>query len=932
MGTPPDPILERERELRTLGDAAQAARAGSGRFVLIEGAAGSGKSALLAAVPTRGMRVLRAAGGEWERDYAFGAIRQLFARLPVGLFTGLAALAAAIVAVPPDTGLDPGFDVLDAVYWALAGLAAQGPVLVVLDDLHWVDDASLQAIGYLARRVADLPLLLVGALRVGEPHAPAVRLDGLRELAGANVLAPAPLSPAAVAALVRAERDDADDDECAAVHEASAGNPLYVRELLRAGVRGTGSPALARAGIRGAGPLALGRPGVDGDAGLRALGERVARRLARVDPAAPALAGAIAVLGDGQPLARAVELAGLVPATGQRIAHELTRMEILAGDDPPAFAHPVVGRSLCAALPTARRASLHASAATALEAAGASVDIVAGHLAALPPAGSEAVARRLLAAGMDARDRGESAVAIAWLRRALAEGAGPRAELLYRLGLADDRGSLGHLEEALALGDGPLRVKVAAQLSLRYGYAGMWEEGWGTLERVAADPGRELVPLRAAMMADDPQRVSGFEAMWDELERLAAGTSSTSRASAALLASEAAARGLGPDWVDPLITAAGTDDPQAGSWASLRMVTALVATDRLHEADAFAESLAAADRRTGATVAVLSGALARAWVTARRGDLAGAEAQFETLTVLAAEAGMTTWATTAAWTIADALAERDAPADPQPAPAEPSAPADARRALLGLELPEAFARTRSGGLLHYARGRIALARGDHRLAAAELRRAEPILRALSVAPTQVPWRSQLALALAPDDPEAALALADEELALARAAGYPRPVGVALRAVGVLRADVEALRASLASLYDTHGALDRAYSHVELGAVLRREGDLEAARAQLLAGADLAHRCGAERLLARAREELQAAGARPRRHAITGRDALTPRELHIVRLAAAGRTNGKIAQELFVSLKTVETHLTNAYVKLGLAGRGARSRLADALSE
>jgi DNA-binding NarL/FixJ family response regulator len=95
--------------------------------------------------------------------------------------------------------------------------------------------------------------------------------------------------------------------------------------------------------------------------------------------------------------------------------------------------------------------------------------------------------------------------------------------------------------------------------------------------------------------------------------------------------------------------------------------------------------------------------------------------------------------------------------------------------------------------------------------------------------------------------------------------------------------------------------------------------------------ELAHRCGAERLVGHATEELRAAGARPRRPARTGVDALTPSEERVARLAGAGYSNQQIAQELFVSLKTVETHLSHAYAKLGLSGAGARDRVGAALA-
>jgi DNA-binding NarL/FixJ family response regulator len=123
-------------------------------------------------------------------------------------------------------------------------------------------------------------------------------------------------------------------------------------------------------------------------------------------------------------------------------------------------------------------------------------------------------------------------------------------------------------------------------------------------------------------------------------------------------------------------------------------------------------------------------------------------------------------------------------------------------------------------------------------------------------------------------------------------------------------------------------LERAHSLAELGAALRRDGQRAAARDPLARALDLAARCGARPLAARAREELKAAGARPRRPWRIGVDALTPSELRVARLAAEGRSNREIAGELYVTLKAVEGHLARAYAKLGIGGR---SKLARALA-
>jgi DNA-binding CsgD family transcriptional regulator len=130
-------------------------------------------------------------------------------------------------------------------------------------------------------------------------------------------------------------------------------------------------------------------------------------------------------------------------------------------------------------------------------------------------------------------------------------------------------------------------------------------------------------------------------------------------------------------------------------------------------------------------------------------------------------------------------------------------------------------------------------------------------------------------------------------------------------------------------------LERSQSSLELaralcdsGAALRRAGRRVQARTELERALDLAHRCGARRIAGRARAELIAAGAKPRRDAITGRDALTPGELRVARLAAAGLSNREIAQALFITTKTAKGHLTRVFHKLGITRRG---ELPDALT-
>ena len=173
-------------------------------------------------------------------------------------------------------------------------------------------------------------------------------------------------------------------------------------------------------------------------------------------------------------------------------------------------------------------------------------------------------------------------------------------------------------------------------------------------------------------------------------------------------------------------------------------------------------------------------------------------------------------------------------------------------------------------------------------------------------------------------------LVAEELRQAEATGFARPRAVALRASGLLTggdAGIELLQESAMLLTESPARYHDARVQVDLGAALRRSGRVTDAREPLRAGMELSFACGADRLLARARDELLATGARPRRIVRSGFGALTGSERRIVRLAMDGRSNPEIAQALFVSVKTVETHLSNAYAKLDLSGAGARRRLA-----
>jgi len=229
------------------------------------------------------------------------------------------------------------------------------------------------------------------------------------------------------------------------------------------------------------------------------------------------------------------------------------------------------------------------------------------------------------------------------------------------------------------------------------------------------------------------------------------------------------------------------------------------------------------------------------------------------------------------------------------------------------------------GLLAYADGRP----GDASrwlLHCGELHEQHGILN-----PAFSQWRSAAALALARlGDSSRAAELAAEELSLAQRFGAARSIGVSLRSSGIVAGGDEGvarLEESVATLRESPAVLERGESLVSLGAALRRGGQRADARPVLTEGLEIAARCGAVPLAETAREELIAAGSRPRSVLRQGADALTPSERRVAHMAAEGLSNPEIAQRLFITRATVESHLHSAYRKLGIR---SREELAGAL--
>jgi DNA-binding CsgD family transcriptional regulator len=937
---PTPALIEREGQLQVAESLLAQARAGQGSMLTIEGASGLGKSTLLRAVCelAAGERaeVLSATGRELERDFTFGVVLQLFeARLALvddaeraALLSGTARQARPLFTPSlGETLSEPSFTLLHGLYWLCANLATHRPVLLAIDDADLADAASLRFLLYLAERLEDLPVMLALTLGTASTRAATPLLEQVARHPAAIGVRVHPFSPEATARHLRETwLPDAGPDVCASAHQAAGGNPYLV-------------------GALGA-ELAEGDLEADAEASQRVhrLGPSTVaavalRRAEAVDAGGPALLRAASILGDGAELRHAADLAGVDRERAAQIADGLIQTGLLAHSDRLAPAQPVVRAAIASSLGPSERAEAHLRAAELLAHEHAPTETVAAHLVEAPRRRNPWVVDALSAAASSALARGAPSEAVRLLRRALAEppSSEARPRVMLDLGRAEatvgEAQSVGRLREASELIDDR---RERAQTAL---HTGRTLFAFGRQADAAAAFDRGLLEI-----GDTDDALAGrLHASSATLSRLinpaaalvgepvappARGDTPADRALLALSAMEAAMRGDPRQEVHELAAralgrGALLEDETADGIAYYLASLALVLAEDLQGAE-IALTAAVEDARTrGSVLGFATASFVRSTAIVRRGRLGDAAADARHA-IAAERQGWRLAVPAARAVLADCLLETG---DLDAAERELAAAAGGVSDVAADSGSDDAARI---GLFN-SRGNLRLRRAEAERALADFRACgDQLARIGARNPAIVPWRSNAARALAAmGDVSEARLLVEEELAIAEVAGAPGPIGHAFRVLGQLSAGanaLEALEQAVGYLEESQAALERARALVEHGAALRRSGRRQAAREPLRRGLDLAQRCGAEVLAARALAEVRLTGARPRRTALEGPDALTEREREVATLAAQGLSNREIAETLVVTVKTVEWHLRHAFRKLGIDSRAKLSPL------
>ena len=926
-----DALMDRDAELSELGRRLAAVRAGSGRVIAIEGPAGIGKSTLLAAAGRiardDGATFLLARCSPLEQHAAWGVARQLFeplragprwAGLTVGA-AGLAERALAPEAAEPAPAGDAMHAAVRGLVWLASNLAEGGPTVLAVDDVHWADAPSLRWLAVLAHSLDELRVGVLCTVRSGEPAAAPELLADLLVAAPEPPVRPRALGPAACETLVRGRLPAASAGFAHACHAVTGGNPFLLGALVTQLTVDDVAPDDETAGRLET-------------FGSEQVGRVVERQLARLPSGAESLARAVAVLGPGAPLRQAAGLARLDPAAAARAADALRAAALLDEGARLTLGHPLIAATLYASLAAGERALLHADAAALLARERADTERIALHLLRTEPAGDAATVASLRDAASQASLRGAPQSAVAYLRRAVAEpppDPADAADVRLELGLAlaaymqPDAYALLH-EAAAAAATPTQRGTIALSGARALGLIGLFDQAVAltreVLEQSEGYPAELRERLEAELVTNGLLHVTTIA----EARRHARQSRQSSvlelwrvtEATLGMLENRPAAETL--ELMRPVLERNALAAEEGSLVISLATLH-LIADDQLETGLGLAEALIDVARPRGWLIALAHGSMFRALARVRAGEIRDAEADarlaFDYKLPVAPAPAML-WCLSF---LVDALVE-----------AEELTEADAALTAARQQASPPSGAL-AGPLVLQSRARLRLAQHRPQDALADAQTAAARAAELGIChAVLVGWRAEAVEALVVlGETATAQRLAREQLELADELGTPSAHGAAMRAVARTVGDpIPLLERAVETLARSPARLEHTRALVDLGAALRRSNRRADAREPLRRALEEADRRGMLLLARRAREELNSAGARPRRTALSGPGALTPAEHRVATLAAHGHTNREIAEQLYITQRTVETHLTHAFQKLDIS---SRTELAAALA-
>ncbi|WP_158573766.1 helix-turn-helix transcriptional regulator [Micromonospora craniellae] len=847
---------------------------GDGSLILVEGGAGTGKTAVLrwAAQAAResGHIVFSVACSSYESVFELNLIEQLCDERVDSATTDLQTVCRDL-------------------YRFVVDAARRAPVLIVVDDLQWCDRSSLFCLAFLARRLGGHPVTILCSQLSGDDGIDLVLLDEMRRAHHTTSrirLGPLPLS--AVEEMIEDELGTVPASQRAAIAAWTGTNPFLLAEVLgtlRSGTTGEEGPTVVPPSV-----LAwfLGR-------------------LPRSVPACLPVARAVAVLGDHAAPALVADAASVSAAESAHAVQALHGLGLLRPGELLAFSQPVVRAAVLGSIPAEELAPLHQVVGEHLRRIGASSSAIVSYLVDSQAITHDVDVASLMDAVRDAQENMPVPDQPTLLRKALAAAlpAEARCEVLHMLGRAeldlDARTAAAHLDEARRLTtDLRHRVAIAADQAhalhalgrddratalLRESADALLADGVGDDEQLA-----QLAIQLATVVANAPgvQALSGWSLM---------GAPDLAAPDAWRVIDPVRSPALMLSWHTAARVALAAGDP----WGLLASCTSRLSAPGLGPVRQILV------RSLRAEILLLLGRVTQAVaettiVMDLIGHLDGAGQQVPVVAALPP--------------LVDTLVE--------------SGEADRASQLLAAtghtgDLPSRWHHT----ALLASRGRVRHALGDPIGAVADLLECgRRMVTWAGRAPHPLPWRVHAVPVLVDiGETKFAQRLAAEELAEARRRGsQPRELGIALRMAGQAAGGEEGMRLrveAVDTLEQSPAALELARALGLRGQELCRTGRSRAGREQLKRACAIAGEAGAVMLYDELTTCLREAGGRVRRRGY-GVEALTASERQVARMAADGRTNREIAGILFITQRTVEMHLTQAYRKLGVAGRNGLS--------